>query len=76
MQQLPMEKPRPNKTVAQTGTEPLTLTEAEAVQGDNAHFVVSREHYDAFLEGLDRPAKPRPALQKLFSEPSILDAPS
>lgn len=71
-----MEKPRPKKTATQTETKPLTLTEAEAVQWDNAHFVVSREQYDAFLECLDRPAKPCPALQKLFSEPSILDAPN
>ena len=44
---------------------------AEALEMDNAHFVVSREKYEAFLAALDEPTKPISALQKLFADKGV-----
>lgn len=52
------------------------LEAAVALEQDNAHFVISREQYQAFLAELDKPPKAIPALKKLFSEPSILHEPA
>ena len=49
---------------------------AEALELDNAHFVISREQYEAFLAELDKSPKAIPALKKLFSEPGVLDEPA
>jgi predicted DNA-binding antitoxin AbrB/MazE fold protein len=45
---------------------------AEAAS-DQAYFKLSPERWEAFCELLDRPPKHIPALQKLLTEPSILD---
>ena len=66
---------RLNKSVSEFVLENAIET-AEALEMDNAHFVVSREKYEAFLAALDEPTKPIPALQKLFAEPSVLDEPN
>lgn len=42
--------------------------EDNALELDNANFVVSREEYEQFLAGLDEPPKSIPALRQLFSE--------
>ena len=63
---------RLNKTVSEFILENAMET-AEALEADNAHFVVSREKYEAFLSALDEPTKPIPALQKLLSERGVLD---
>jgi len=41
---------------------------AEALEMDNANFVVSRERYEQFLAALDEKPRSIPALRKLFSE--------
>jgi uncharacterized protein (DUF1778 family) len=61
-----------NKTVSDFVLENAVET-AEALEMDNAHYVVSRDKYESFLAALDEPTKPVPALRKLFSTPSILD---
>lgn len=63
---------RLNKSVSEFVLE-NALETAEALELDDAHFVVSRERYEAFLAALDEPGKPVPALKKLFSEPDIFD---
>jgi len=40
---------------------------------DQTHFVLSPERWDAFCALLDRPPKELPALQKLLTQPSVLD---
>jgi uncharacterized protein (DUF1778 family) len=50
--------------------------EAEALELDNAHFVLSRQQYEAFLAELDKPPKAIPALKKLFSECAVNGAQS
>jgi uncharacterized protein (DUF1778 family) len=42
-------------------------------QADQTHFVLSEEHWHAFSEALDRPARHLPELEKLLQEPSILE---
>ncbi len=65
---------RLNKTVSEFILE-NALETAEALEADNAHFVVSRDKYEAFLAALDEPTKPIPALQKLFADAGALDEP-
>ncbi len=50
-------------------------TRAEETIADQVHFVLSDKQWKAFTEALERPAKVRPRLRKLLSEPSILEAP-
>jgi predicted DNA-binding antitoxin AbrB/MazE fold protein len=40
---------------------------------DQTRFVLSPERWEAFCALLDRPPKELPALQKLLTQPSILD---
>jgi uncharacterized protein (DUF1778 family) len=47
--------------------------EAQVALADQKHFSLSASKFDEFVAALDRPAKIIPALQKLFSEPSILE---
>jgi uncharacterized protein (DUF1778 family) len=42
-------------------------------QADQTHFVLSEEHWRAFTEALDRPARHIPRLEKLLREPSVLE---
>jgi uncharacterized protein (DUF1778 family) len=63
---------RSNKTISEFILENI-IEAAEALELDNADFVVSRKKYKAFLAALDEPPKSIPALRKLFSEPSVLD---
>ena len=49
---------------------------AEALELDNANFVLSPDDYKSFIEMLDEPPRSIPALQKLFSEPSLIDVPN
>jgi uncharacterized protein (DUF1778 family) len=41
---------------------------AEALEMDNANFIVSREKYEQFLAALDEPPRTIPALRRLFSK--------
>lgn len=46
---------------------------AEEAIADQVHFVLSDKQWKAFTAALDRPAKVRPQLRKLLTEPSILE---
>ncbi len=63
-----------NKTISEFVLE-NAIEAAEALEFDNADFVVSREKYKAFLAALDEPPKSIPALRKLFSDESVIDEP-
>ena len=52
------------------------LDEAGVLELDNAHFVLSRVQYDAFLEKLDRPPRLIPALRELMLNPLAIDVPN
>jgi uncharacterized protein (DUF1778 family) len=58
---------RSNKTISEFVLE-NAVEAAEALEMDNANFVVSREKYEQFLAALDEPPRSIPALRKLFSE--------
>lgn len=58
---------RSNKTISEFVLE-NAIEAAEALEADNANFVVSRDQYEQFLAALDEPPKSIPALRKLFSE--------
>jgi len=47
--------------------------EAEQTLADQRHFSLNAEQWNAFVTALDRPVQPRPRLQRLFAEPSVLD---
>jgi uncharacterized protein (DUF1778 family) len=48
-------------------------TRAEEAIADQVHFVLSAKQWKAFNEALERPARVRPRLRKLLTEPSILE---
>jgi uncharacterized protein (DUF1778 family) len=50
-------------------------TRAEQVIADQTTFTLSPQQWRAFTDALDRPpmAKPKPRLQKLLSEKSVLE---
>lgn len=58
---------RSNKTISEFVLE-NAIEAAEALEMDNANFVVSRGKYEQFLAALDEKPKSIPALRKLFSE--------
>jgi uncharacterized protein (DUF1778 family) len=47
--------------------------EAEETLADQQVFLLSEERWAAFVAALYRPPRPRPRLQRLFAEPSILE---
>jgi uncharacterized protein (DUF1778 family) len=48
-------------------------TRAEETIADQVHFVLSDKQWKAFNDALERPARMRPRLRKLLTEPSILE---
>jgi uncharacterized protein (DUF1778 family) len=66
---------RLNKSVSDFVLE-NALEAAEALELDNAHFVLSQEQYEAFWAELDKPPEAIPALEKLFSECAVNGAQS
>jgi uncharacterized protein (DUF1778 family) len=48
-------------------------TRAEEAIADQVHFVLSDKQWRAFNDALERPARLRPRLRKLLTEPSILE---
>lgn len=48
---------------------------AEASLASQRHLVYNEEQWAAFAAALDQPAKAKPRLNKLLSEPSILEQP-
>ena len=53
-----------------------SLEAAQALEMDNGKFVLNPEDYKALLEMLDEPPRSIPALQKLLSEPHLIDVPN
>ena len=49
-------------------------TKAEESIADQVHFVLSPKQWKAFNEALERPARVKPRLRKLLTEPSILES--
>jgi uncharacterized protein (DUF1778 family) len=47
--------------------------EAQHALADKRHFTLPPEKWAAFLEALDKPPVLKPELQRLFSEPSVLE---
>lgn len=58
---------RSNKSISEFVLE-NAVEAAEALEMDDANFVVSREKYEQFLAALDELPKSIPALRQLFSE--------
>lgn len=48
-------------------------TRAEEAIADQVHFLLSDKQWRAFNEALERPARVKPQLRKLLTEPSILE---
>ena len=48
-------------------------TRAEETIADQVHFVLSDKQWKVFNDALERPARVRPRLRKLLTEPSILE---
>ncbi len=47
--------------------------QAAHILADKRDFVASPKQWDAFLAALDRPARVKPELSRLFSKPTILE---
>ena len=47
---------------------------AEETIADQVHFVLSPKQWKAFTEALERPARAKPGLRKLLTEPSVLES--
>ena len=58
---------RSNKTISEFVLE-NAIEAAEALEMDNANFVVSREQYEQFLTALDEPPRSIAELRRLFSK--------
>ena len=50
-----------------------SLEAAAETLADRRSFVLSTKQYDAFIAALDTAPKPRPRLERLFAEPSVLE---
>ena len=46
---------------------------AEEALADQTRFILNEEQWKKFMEALDRPAKEKPRLKKLFTEPHIAE---
>ena len=66
---------RSNKTISEFVLE-NSIDAAEALELDNAYFVVSRDDYDAFFKKLDEPPRSIPALRQLMLDPTSIDVPN
>jgi uncharacterized protein (DUF1778 family) len=49
------------------------IAAAAGTLADRRLFLLDEARWQAFLEALDRPAKDRPALNRLLTEPGLLD---
>jgi uncharacterized protein (DUF1778 family) len=50
------------------------VVEAERVLADRTQFVLDADHWNRFVELLDRSPHEKPGLEKLFSKPSVFAA--
>jgi len=69
------------RQAAQTAERTLTdfvvdaaVVEAERLLADRREFVLDGEHWDRFVELLDRSPQDNPGLEKLFATPSVFSA--
>jgi uncharacterized protein (DUF1778 family) len=44
---------------------------AEQVLSEQTRFVLDEKHWQAFMAALDRPARDKPRLRRLFAEPHV-----
>lgn len=65
---------RSNKSISEFVLE-NAVEAAEALELDNANFVIGKKKYKEFLAALDETPQSVPALRKLFSEESVIDEP-
>jgi len=49
------------------------LAHAEEILPDRRQFFLNAEQWEKFLAALDAPPKPRPRLERLLNEPSVLE---
>jgi len=61
-----------NKTMTEFVLD-VAMTEAAEVLADRRLFLLDDEQWEAFLAALDAPTKPRPRLESLLREPSVLE---
>jgi uncharacterized protein (DUF1778 family) len=61
-----------NKTMTEFVLD-AAMTEAAEVLADRRLFLLDDEQWEAFLAALDAPTKPRPRLESLMREPSVLE---
>lgn len=50
------------------------VVEAERLLADRREFVLEAEHWERFVNLLDRSPQDNPGLEKLFSKPSVFSA--
>ena len=60
-----------NKTMTEFVLD-VAMTEAAEVLADRRLFLLDDEQWETFLAALDAPTKPRPRLESLMREPSVL----
>ena len=51
-----------------------SLTAAQQVIADQAHFKLSKKQWKTFCDALDAPPKAIPALRRLLTKPGLFDA--
>jgi uncharacterized protein (DUF1778 family) len=61
-----------NKTMTEFVLD-VAMTEAAEVLADRRLFLLDDEQWEAFMAALDAPTKPRPRLESLLREPSVLE---
>lgn len=61
-----------NKTMTEFVLD-VAMTEAAEVLADRRLFLLNDEQWEAFLAALDAPTKPKPRLESLMREPSVLE---
>ena len=61
-----------NKTMTEFVLD-VAMTEAAEVLADRRLFLLDDEQWETFLAALDAPTKPRPRLESLMREPSVLE---
>lgn len=61
-----------NKTMTEFVLD-VAMTEAAEVLADRRLFLLDDAQWEAFLAALDAPTKPRPRLELLLREPSVLE---
>jgi uncharacterized protein (DUF1778 family) len=61
-----------NKTMTEFVLD-VAVTEAAEVLADRRLFLLNDEQWEAFMAALDAPTKPKPRLESLLREPSVLE---